>query len=151
MAPASVAGWQEPGARAGFAKTEDQTFEVAEDGSDKREVGAVFVGVLEGAPVVAVVAALVGASVDVFVWALFGVSAGVFVRASDCVSVSAFDGAVGEVSAVVGTAVERLRLEQQISGVSTGTDEEPNGLTKIIVDVKQLIQVPLAFRGEFTT
>ena len=36
--PASVAGWQEPGARAGFAKTEDQTLKVAEDGSDKREV-----------------------------------------------------------------------------------------------------------------
>ena len=83
MAPASVAGWQEPGARAGFANTEDLTLEVAEDGSDKREVRADFVGALEGAPVVAVVAAVVGASVDVFVWALFGVSAGVFVRASD--------------------------------------------------------------------
>ena len=83
MEPASVAGWQEPGARAGLAKTEDQALEVAEDGVDKREVRAFFVGTLEGAPVVAVVAALVGASVDVFVWALFGVSAGFFVRASD--------------------------------------------------------------------
>jgi hypothetical protein len=107
LAPASVAGWQEPRARAGFAKTEDQTLEVVEDGVGKREVRACFVGRLDGAPVVAVVAALVGASVDVFVRAVLGVSAGVFVRASDCVSVSTFDGAVVEVSAVVGTAVER--------------------------------------------
>ena len=107
MAPASVAGWQEPGARAGLAKTEDQTLEVAEDGSGKRDIRADFVGALKGAPVVAVVAAVVGASVDVFVWALFGVSAGVFAMASNCVLVSGFDGAVVEVSAAVGTAVEK--------------------------------------------
>ena len=118
MAPASVAGWQEPGARAGLAKTEDQALEVAEDSSGKREVRADFVGALEGAPVVAVVAAVVGASVDVFVWALFGVSAGAF---------GGFDGVVVEVSAAVGTAVEK-----HWPPGGSGSEESARALTRTL-------------------
>ena len=103
--PASVAGWQEPGARASFAETKGQTLEDAEDGSDKREVRAVFVGALEGAPVVAVAAALVGASDDVSVGALFGDSETVFVGVFVCVSVDAFGGAPAEVSVAVAATV----------------------------------------------